>query len=77
VPVTVTLSGDTSGGSFSQTLIPGDCLDTGMPGVPAGLDLARVVDVRPMIADPAVRCSATGPSTPPPTLRTLVRQGCP
>ncbi len=77
VPVSVTLTGDSPGSSFSQNLIPGECLDTGMPGVPAGLDMARVVDVRPLSITPGVRCSATGPSTPPPTLRTLARQGCP
>ena len=75
VPVTLTLAG-AAGSRFSQVLRPGECVDTAMAGVP-GLDLAREVDVRPMFVDPGVRCSATGPSTPPPTLRTLVRQGCP
>lgn len=77
VSVTVTLTGDSPGSLYSRTLIPGECLDTGMPGVPAGLDMARVVDVQPMFFDPGVRCSATGPSTPPPTLRTIARQACP
>jgi hypothetical protein len=77
VPVTVTLTGDSPGSVFSQDLRPGECLDTGMPGAPDGLDMAREIDVRPMLVDPGVRCSAVGPSTPPQTLRTIARQGCP
>lgn len=76
VPVVVTLNGSAAGASYTQTLSPGECLDPTMPGVPAGIDSARVVDVRPMFADPGTRCTATGPNNPPPTLRTLARMAC-
>lgn len=76
VTVVVTLSGGAPGVSHSETLIPGDCLETGAPGVPDGTDASRVVEVRPMFPDPGVRCSAVGPSTPPPTLRTVAVMAC-
>ena len=76
VPVIVTLSGAPSGATYTQMLTASDCIDPTMPGVPAGIDASRVVEVRPLAMDPAVRCSATGPSTPPPTLRTRSRMGC-
>lgn len=75
VHVIVTLSGDTSGTSYTQTLAPDQCL-SGMPGVPASTTNARVVDIRPMNASPATRCTATGPNMPPPPLRTRVRMQC-
>ncbi len=76
VPVQVTLSGSAPGASHSQTLMPGDCLDTSAPGVPAGTDASRTVEVRPLLADPGARCSATGPSTPPRALRTVAVMAC-
>lgn len=77
VPVSVTLSGGAPGVTHTQTLIVGECLDTAMPGVPAEVAASRVVDVRPLFFDPSVRCSATGPNSPPPPLRTLARMSCP
>ena len=76
VPVEVTLSGSPSGASTTQTLIPGDCLNTGTPGIPDGIDASRVVAVRPLFTDPGVRCSATGASTPPSPLRTVAVMAC-
>lgn len=74
--LTVTLSGGASGAVYSQMVPPGMCLDTGMPGLPAGIDGARIVEVRPLTPDPAARCSATGPNTPPATLRTVAHMAC-
>jgi hypothetical protein len=76
VPVEVTLSGSPSGAGFSMRLEPRDCLDPSMPGVPGGIDASRVVSVRALITDPAARCSALGPNTPPAALRTLARMAC-
>lgn len=76
VAVSVTLSGSAPGTTYTQTLAPRECLNTTMPGVPAGINASTVVEVRPLVADPSTRCSATGPSTPPPPLRTLARRGC-
>ena len=76
VPVVVTLNAATPGTTYTQTLAPGDCLNTSAPGVPAGIDTARVVEVRPMFNDPGVRCSGIGPSTPPPALRTVAVMAC-
>ena len=75
VAVVVTLTGG-SGGTFSQMLSPGACANTTAPGVPAGTDSARVVDVRPLTPDPFARCSALGPNTPPATLRTVAHMAC-
>lgn len=71
----VTISG-ASGATYTQMVTPGNCLDTGAPGVPAGADASRIVDVRPLTPDPAARCSATGPNTPPATLRTVAHMAC-
>lgn len=76
IAVNVTLSGGAPGVVYSQDLIPGECINTSMPGVPAGIDASRMVEIRPLIGDPSTRCSATGPSNPPPTLRTLARMAC-
>jgi hypothetical protein len=76
VVVIVTLSGSAPGVTYSQMLNINECLDPRMPGVPAGIDASRIVEVRPLATDPSVRCSATGPSTPPPTLRTRSRMVC-
>ena len=75
VHVIVTLSGDTSGTSYTQALAPNRCLSE-MPGVPASTQSARVVEVRPMNMDPGTRCTATGPHMPPPPLRTRARMQC-
>ena len=76
VPVVVTLNGSAPGATYTQALMIGECLNTDAPGVPTGTDAARMVEVRPMFTDPGVRCSATGPSTPPPTLRTVAVMAC-
>jgi hypothetical protein len=70
VVVVATLGGGASGASYTQMLVPNDCIDPRMPGVPAGVDASRVVEVRPLAVDPSTRCTATGPNNPPPTLRT-------
>jgi hypothetical protein len=76
VAVVVTLNGSNPGDTVTQALRPGDCLNTDAPGMPATIDAARVVEVRPMFTDPGVRCSATGPNSPPPTLRTVAVMAC-
>ncbi len=76
VPITVTLSGSASGASYSQTLMPRECIDTSMPGVPAGINMSTNVEVSPLNPDPSTRCSATGPNNQPPTLLTLARRSC-
>jgi len=75
VAVIVTLSGGADGASFTQTLSPGQCL-AAMPGVPTSTENARTVEVRPAVVAPGTRCTATGPNTPPPPLRTLARMQC-
>ena len=74
--VVATVSGSEPGLSHTQGLAPGQCLDPSAPGVPAGIDRATVVDVRPMFPVGGTVCSATGPSTPPPTLRTVAVMAC-
>lgn len=78
VDVVVTLSGGADGTSFTQTMSPGQCLNA-MPGVPASVENARVVEVRPVSPAPATRCDSTGTmdnNVPPPPLRTLARMQC-
>ncbi len=77
VAINVTLSGAASGATIPpQMLIPGQCLDTGAPGMPAGIDTARIVEVHPVSRDPTALCSVVGPNTPPATLRTIAHLGC-
>ena len=76
VAVVVTLNGSVPGDTVTQTLMPRDCLNTDAPGMPATIDAARVVEVRPLFPDPGVRCSATGPNNPPPPLRTVAVMAC-
>ena len=76
VTVEATVSGSEPGLSHTQVLSPGQCLDPNAPGVPAGIDRATVVEVRPMFPAGGTLCSATGPSSPPPTLRTLAVMAC-
>ncbi len=73
--VNVTLS-VASGESFSTTLAPGTCLSTSMPGVPAALRGTQLIEARPAVLPPGTLCSATGPSTPPPTLRLTTNRSC-
>ncbi len=75
-PMEVTLSGSVPGAVYTQTLANGECIDPSMPGVPTGVDTSTVVSVRPLIADPAARCSAVGPNNPPAALRTVARIAC-
>lgn len=78
VDVVVTLSGGADGTSFTQTMSPGQCLNA-MPGVPASVENARVVEVRPVSPAPGTRCDSTGTmdnNVPPPPLRTLARMQC-
>ncbi len=76
VTIVVTLAGSATGATHTTMLNPGDCIDPTAPGVPAGIDASRIVEVRPLAVDPSTRCSATGPSNPPPTLRTRSRMVC-
>lgn len=76
VPIRVTLSGSAPGAVYTQDLPPGDCVDTGAPGMPAGIDETTTVEAVRMIPDPGARCSALGPNTPPAPLRTVARLGC-
>jgi hypothetical protein len=77
VPVSVTLSGGAPGITFNQTLAPGACFTTSMPGVPSGIETSTNVEIRSMTVDPAVRCGvATQADNPPAPLRTIVRRSC-
>lgn len=76
VSVVVTVNGDEPGATHTQALAPGECLDPNAPGVPAGIDRAGTVEVRPMFPAGGMLCSATGPSNPPPTLRTVAVMAC-
>lgn len=73
--IVITISGS-GGAPYTQMVTPGNCLDTSAPGVPAGADASRIVEVRPLSPDPAARCTATGPNTPPATLRTVAHMAC-
>lgn len=78
VAVVVTLSGGADGTSFTQTMSPGECLNS-MPGVPTSVENARTVEVRPVSPAPGTRCDSTGTmdnNMPPPPLRTLARMSC-
>ena len=75
VAINVSLSGG-AGGTYTQMLAPGACLNTTAPGVPTGTDGARIVNVSPLTRDPFARCSALGPNTPPATLRTVAHMAC-
>lgn len=75
--VVITLSGGASGASFSQMVAPGNCIDTSMPGVPAGVDSARIVSVRALSTPIGVRCGlATQPDAPPGPLFTTAHTAC-
>jgi hypothetical protein len=77
VPVIVTLSGSSTGATYSQMLIAGACIDTAMPGIPAGIDASNVVDVRSLSVDPSTRCGvATQADNPPAPLRMVARRSC-
>lgn len=77
VPVSVTLSGSAPGTTFNQMLAPGQCLNTGMPGVPSGIDASTMVEVRSLTIDPSARCGVpTQADNPPAPLRTIVRRSC-
>jgi hypothetical protein len=76
VSVVATLNGSEPGVTYSQALAPGECLDPNAPGVPSGIAAARTVEVRPMFPAGGTICSATGPSNPPPTLRTVAVMAC-
>ncbi len=76
VSVVATLNGSEPGVTHTQALAPGECLDPNAPGVPAGIDRAQSVEVRPMFPAGGTICSATGPSNPPPTLRTVAVMAC-
>ena len=76
VSVVATLTGSATGESYTQALAPGDCLDPNGPGVPSGIASASTVEVRPMFPAGGTICSATGPSNPPPTLRTVAVMAC-
>ncbi|TXH67474.1 MAG: hypothetical protein E6Q88_10535 [Lysobacteraceae bacterium] len=75
VHVIVTFSGGAAM-PYSTMLTPGECLDIARPDIPAGTDASRIIEVRPLSPDPAARCSATGPNTPPMTLRTTAALAC-
>jgi hypothetical protein len=73
--VIITLSGP-GGTLYSSMVPPGMCLSTSMPGVPAGARGTQVIEARPLVTPPGTMCSATGPSTPPPTLRLTTNRSC-
>lgn len=73
VVVTLTSAGGTA---YSTMVSRGLCLSTSMPGVPASARNAQVIEARPLSLPPGTMCSATGPSTPPPTLRLTTSRTC-
>lgn len=75
--VDYTLVGASPGDSHPVTLAPGECLDTGAPGVPAFAANAQRIDA----GQTAMRCPAggdgvTSPQPMAPPLSTLIRQAC-
>ncbi len=75
ITVNVTLTG--ADGSVYTTMMPnGNCISTSTPGIPAGIRGTRVIEARPLALPPGTMCSATGPSTPPPTLRLTTTRSC-
>ncbi len=77
VPVNLTLSTDAPGESFTAMLAPGECIDTGAPGVPAFAARARMISAAPL----GLMCGpggdgSTSPQPVAPPLSTLVRQAC-
>ncbi|TXI50946.1 MAG: hypothetical protein E6Q50_03025 [Lysobacter sp.] len=75
--VTVTLSGGAPGTPYPpQTLAPGQCLNTMMPGVPDGVDRSTRVDIRSENIAVGVYCTAVDSSDQPPPLRLLARKTC-
>lgn len=73
--VVVTLN-SASGSVYTTMVSHGMCLSTTMPGVPAAARGAQVIEARPLAMPPGTMCSATGPSTPPPTLRLTTHRSC-
>jgi hypothetical protein len=75
--VNFTFSSDVPGETHSVTLAPGDCFDTGAPGVPAFVTRARVISASPIgLLCPSGGDGTTSPLPNPPPLATLVQQAC-
>jgi hypothetical protein len=76
VIVNVTLSGGAAGTPYSTMLAPGQCLDTGMPGVPAGTDTSRRVGLRAFTPDPTARCNVPTEMITPRDLTLVAHKTC-
>jgi hypothetical protein len=76
VIVDVTLSGGAAGTSYSTMLAPGQCLDTGMPGVPTGTETSRRVGLRAFTPDPATRCNVPTEMVTPRDLTLVAHKTC-
>ncbi|MCC7249314.1 MAG: hypothetical protein IT473_11895 [Lysobacter sp.] len=78
-PVRYIVSGSAPGEVFDQVLEPGQRILTTMPGIPASIAEARMIEAIPMPLLPLM-CTpgsgATDPEPQPPPLRTGVRLGC-
>lgn len=73
--VNITLNAP-GGAVFSTMLADGGCVDTSMPGVPTAIRGTQMIEARPVSLPPGTMCSATGPSTPPPTIRLSTSRNC-
>ncbi len=77
-PVRYTISGTTPGDVFERTLMPGERIDTSMPGVPASIRGAQMVQAVPLVPQMcAPGGGAVDPPPSPPPLNTQVITGCP
>lgn len=75
--VNLVLSTDAPGETFPVTLAPGDCFDTGAPGVPAFVARARMISASPMgLLCPSGGDGTTMPLPSAPPFSTVVRQAC-
>ncbi len=75
VAVEVTFAG-TGSDSYPVALTPGQCITPGDPLLPIAANRARTIEIRPLTPAPGTICTATGPNSPPPPLRTRVSMAC-
>jgi hypothetical protein len=77
VPARYILSGTATGEIFETTLMPGGRIDTSMPGVPAGIRSATMIEAIPigLVCTPGSGTVDSPPTAPP--LNTQTVTGCP
>ncbi|GAA4796073.1 hypothetical protein [Lysobacter hankyongensis] len=74
-PLRLTITG-APGEMVERDLMPGQCLDTGEPGVSPEVAMARTYSVRALTVDPMAQCGAVQGSTPPAPLQTTIALSC-